>query len=1688
MSSPPSTVEQEVIHPPDGEKTQEKSTTKEKNKTRRVYIGDYEGYDEELIIKEYTTCLQTKEIDIKKAKNPNREEMLKIALMLDEGKLEFNETPGWENGRIELITPDEVSKDIISNVCEKIYSNEGGVINKEIAYKIFSMVNFKNEFEELKGCIATIIGKSLYVYDWVRGQDSNTGEKKFIMTWVPIDVDTRIKDWKDREWLTTKKWQNYDDENKRIFRGHQTSLTISHYWIMLRGIDKKEKIAIYKKIPNSFTPINSTIIKLRNPNINENRYDVVTQYQCRVTTKEEDVFITTVNDNKTKVTPYNDITEKTEQIEKTIGSKYNAAKRDKEAEFLLDTSIVDKIVRNRLESSHSYMVDARIKDDHYMEFDKIFKILAKNMEPTKEVIEILQNLANTNRTYHLLAFLSNANIWFRLGYNKRNGSSIQKDDIFQWLPLSYKYSAINNARKVPQFTDIENEHVEQICMRITGTSSFSIRPRYFAIGSKSSLGYRIINGQIFDIYTYNKPEDEDITLDDNMEKEFSLQRSFQELLELTSLIPKKQKTQQKTNKSITNGKQQKTKKPKEQDNIISIEVDEISSADTTEELSNSISDHNNHNDEITEISETVETTDPSYTETESDSDSIAQKENEKSQTESTWNTSTESSELINNKDNADADSIDKYIETEQIKENIDVENNKVVEMLSQVIKEEIYTTIIIHKTSESRTNNKQHDVPVKYSEIFVSSKMNKRQNKTPTSMQMPLVTIQNVEHNPRIMNYDNQTNKGYNEVYYSYEPKNTNNTSTQYCNANKVFSKRNHNPQAEIKNNITNKKQKKANNKNEICVKPIERKQKASSAKKAKPKAKNSKDKTAIKDQENKTENIGSCEFLIPTNTIPKSITQKKIEIIQQSVKNVKDTVKSRMAFWLSIGGFIQSSVPNVPNKTTKEISLSAKLNKVQRLFGKGNIGKAYEMFTDGVKDPIIPKKKELDKLYPQRIQEMPKIKKGSAPFIVTDEQIEMSLKTLYNGRGAGLSGIKTEHIKQLVKDEKLMKLLRASVQSLINNPQQAQDQIFASRLICIEKNNGNGIRPLCVEEIILKITNKIINAALIPLVIANIDPAQTCLTGNNAQLNAVEQLNTHIKSKKKIYITQIDMTNAFGSIEHKTIIEQLQQIKTPDTIVHYIATLLNRMQIVYYGNNNNEIISRRIMRGVPQGDPISMTLFALAIDKVISNTKQSLPENDSLDVIGYADDVIIITSTKDEMRRAIKTFKREANNIGLTMNKEKTKKYTNKEDDDGEYKSLYKQAIEYLGIFISLDDKITQERINDYLEEIYISSKNLWTCKGLSLQAKYYMFQTCIISKVVYVFRGTEIKSNVKEISDKIEALYKNIIPIPIEILRLPVTIGGMGLSYLEDLRQISRTAFLIELGKKDIPTTIKEYFTEKEDYGDGEMQHLISKAYYKKKRQQYIMNNKNKERYIIEMLSDNQETSAHTLLSSLPTNQTQIFTDMEFKLLIALRYRVDITSHARIKCHACGKENASLWHLLRCHKVQRKSMVYVHERLKCLIGNIISKNKNIISIKYETYSNKQRQQNNLSHIPDIVISDINGNEHILDITVETKYKEKEGAGNEPKNGMTRKRIEYKMDDGDLHPIVFDNSGRINSKSWEYLHGLGVKRGQLKYMQCIIMKANAYALGTLTKEQKNKNNKEMAKKNKQQINESILT
>jgi len=175
------------------------------------------------------------------------------------------------------------------------------------------------------------------------------------------------------------------------------------------------------------------------------------------------------------------------------------------------------------------------------------------------------------------------------------------------------------------------------------------------------------------------------------------------------------------------------------------------------------------------------------------------------------------------------------------------------------------------------------------------------------------------------------------------------------------------------------------------------------------------------------------------------------------------------------------------------------------------------------------------------------------------------------------------------------------------------------------------------------------------------------------------------------------------------------------------------------------------INTGVRQGDALSAMLFNILLESIIRKIKDHGKLNINMtQIIAYADDIAIVSRTKEELEKTFKELDRAAKKTGLYINQEKTK-YMKSEKQKSKTISQHKVKIKINNYNIEEVDKFsylgTQISSTDNSQEIkariqagyraYAANKKLLKNKSISKHTKLKIYNTLIKPIVTYALES---------------------------------------------------------------------------------------------------------------------------------------------------------------------------------------------------------------------------------------------------------------------------------------------------------------------------------------------------------------
>ena len=118
----------------------------------------------------------------------------------------------------------------------------------------------------------------------------------------------------------------------------------------------------------------------------------------------------------------------------------------------------------------------------------------------------------------------------------------------------------------------------------------------------------------------------------------------------------------------------------------------------------------------------------------------------------------------------------------------------------------------------------------------------------------------------------------------------------------------------------------------------------------------------------------------------------------------------------------------------------------------------------------------------------------------------------------------------------------------------------------------------------------------------------------------------------KKLNLTFVDVSKAFDSVSHRSIMKAVSRLGAPPLLIEYLSELYKDNWVhVRTGEMSSRI---PIGRGVKQGDPMSPTLFNADVDMVLGEVDRSIgiagdaASKIKCNYIAFADDLLLMSTT----------------------------------------------------------------------------------------------------------------------------------------------------------------------------------------------------------------------------------------------------------------------------------------------------------------------------------------------------------------------------------------------------------------------------------------------------------------------------
>jgi len=493
-------------------------------------------------------------------------------------------------------------------------------------------------------------------------------------------------------------------------------------------------------------------------------------------------------------------------------------------------------------------------------------------------------------------------------------------------------------------------------------------------------------------------------------------------------------------------------------------------------------------------------------------------------------------------------------------------------------------------------------------------------------------------------------------------------------------------------------------------------------------------------------------------STVLRAETKREIEIREELIKHRKTSQVDNLKFIEQRQKVFKMIRQDERDFLTKEIEIALSLGSSLKRAKNGTFVK--KSWIQKLKDPHGVERfsrieiSEIattfyENLYSSKHQavnfnELERIDESEVDEISIGE-LKFCIDQLKNNKATGHDDIPADVLK-IFNEEGLNNLL--IVLNSILKTEEIPQQWLHSNIILIHKSGdkssiGN-YRPISLICHLCKLFMKVIMNRISSDLDRNQPPEQAGFRTGYSTIDHIFTINQLIEKSneynKNIYFAFVDYQKAFDSLEYHCLWQALIDEKIDVKYIRIIKSI--------YENSNASIklesLGRefKIRRGVRQGDPLSPKLFNSVLQSVFLKFKWESKgfnlNGKKISNIRFADDSLLIAETKDELLEMLHELKEKSEEVGLTINWNKTKIMTNTDENVfqlGNHSIEKVESYKYLGVEVSFKDRenIEISRRISCAWKAFWSYKTFFTNKNLAIFHKRRLMNVCVLPVFTY-------------------------------------------------------------------------------------------------------------------------------------------------------------------------------------------------------------------------------------------------------------------------------------------------------------------------------------------------------------------
>ena len=275
-------------------------------------------------------------------------------------------------------------------------------------------------------------------------------------------------------------------------------------------------------------------------------------------------------------------------------------------------------------------------------------------------------------------------------------------------------------------------------------------------------------------------------------------------------------------------------------------------------------------------------------------------------------------------------------------------------------------------------------------------------------------------------------------------------------------------------------------------------------------------------------------------------------------------------------------------------------------------------------------------------------------PITISIEMVKKAIAKMKSGKAPGPSGIVAEMLK--AAGDAGAQLIAHLANSMIRNGDAPGDweksfiiNIYKGKGDALERGNYRGLKLL---DHVMKGMERVIETIIRERVV--IDGMQFGFMPGRGTTDAIFILRQiqekHLAKHKKLYFAFVDLEKAFDRVPRRVIWWAMRKLGLEEWIVRFVqAMYTNTKSNVRVNNEYSEEFGVKV--GVHQGSVLSPLLFIIVLEALSLEFRTGAPWE-----LLYADDLVVIAETEEELRAKLSKWKKGMEAKGLRVNVGKTK------------------------------------------------------------------------------------------------------------------------------------------------------------------------------------------------------------------------------------------------------------------------------------------------------------------------------------------------------------------------------------------------------------------------------------------------